>query len=195
MSGARRRKGFEIDDPERIRLLGSPIRNDIVALLDGAGPIPVAEIAAGVGRPADTLYYHVDRLEEAGLVVRREPEGGEAIEFDVPARPFTLRYRPDDPDNAEAIADAIEITLRSVARNVREALATGTARTAGASRNVWASRGRVRLTDDRLREVNAAIGRVLEIFREARGSETGRMHEVTIVLDPLPEEPADRRKA
>lgn len=185
--------GFEVDDPAQIRLLGSPVRNDVLVFLDGEGPATVAEIARGLGRPADTLYYHLGRLEGAGLVVRRG--GDEAAAFDVPGRPFTLRYRADDPDNVAAIADAVGTTLRSAERRFGEALEEGRFELAGPARNLWASRGRGRLTDDEVVEVNDAIRRIFEIFRAAAGSDEGRMHEVTLVVVPLPEEPADRRKA
>lgn len=191
---ATERSGFEVDDPAQIRLLGSPVRNDVVLFLDGEGPATVASIARGLGRPADTLYYHLGRLEEAGLIVRRGEDGGEAAVFDVPGRPVTLRYRPDDPANAAAIVDAVGTTLRSVERRFGAALAEGAFELSGPERNLWASRGRGRLTDAELAEVNEAIRRILAIFRGAAGSDGGRMHEVTLVVVPLPEEPADRRK-
>src|SRR4029079_19760290 len=50
-------------------------RLDTFRLLVQAGPegLPAGEVAAALGRPPNTLTFHVDRLREAGLVtVRRE---------------------------------------------------------------------------------------------------------------------------
>lgn len=179
--------GFVIEDPGQIRLLGSPLRSDIVDYLEGAGPTPVAGIARGVGRPADRLYYHLRRLEEAGLVVRRGGGARDAALFDVPGRPVTLRYRADDPDSVEAIRDAVGTALRSAERHFGEALGKGEVELAGPTRNLWATRARGFLTDDQLREANELIHRILSLFRIAGETPAGRMHEVTIVVDPLVE--------
>ena len=48
--------------------LASPLRQDILVVLESAAPISVAELARRIGRRPDTLYPHLRVLERAGLV-------------------------------------------------------------------------------------------------------------------------------
>lgn len=189
-----------VDDPERIRLLGSPVRQDIVDYVDAAGPSTVAEIAAALGRPADTLYYHVGLLREAGLLVVREATAGRAVRVvDLPGAGLQVRYRPEDPENVAAVRDAVGTMLRSAERRFAAGLEgrAGTVAVEGPRRSLWASRVRGRLTEAELEEVNGLIRRLHEVFAggRGRGPEEGRMHEVNVVLSPLAEAVAARDSA
>jgi DNA-binding transcriptional ArsR family regulator len=57
---------LRIDDPAVLAALYDPLRYRIFRLLEA--PRSVAELADGVGMPANRLYYHVRRLVDAGLV-------------------------------------------------------------------------------------------------------------------------------
>lgn len=186
---------FVIEDPERIRLLGSPIRQDIVDYLDSAGPATVAELGRGIGVPADRLYYHVKRLLDAGLVVESDAGRGRggALRLELPAKDVRIRYRLDDGASLEAIEDAVGTMLRSVERRFTRALsgAAGAVAVEGPDRDLWGSRVRGRLTEADVREVNETIRHLHAIFERRRGAgpEAGRMYEISAVLCPLPEPP------
>jgi predicted transcriptional regulator len=62
------RRAQEISTPRQIRVLASPVRQDIVETVDAAGPCSVAELARLLGMPADGLYYHIRRLSSADLL-------------------------------------------------------------------------------------------------------------------------------
>lgn len=184
-------KRLLVDDPETIRLLGSPIRQDLVDYLEWAGPSTVAELAAGLGTRPDRLYYHLERLREAGLVIEaeREAAGGKVVELTGPS--VALSYRLGDPERAAALTDAVGAMLRSAERRFEGALTgeAGEIELEGAARNVWASRVRGRLADSDLEEANRLIARLHRLFQRSRGRShrAGRMHEVSVVLVPLPE--------
>jgi len=190
---------YRVEDPDQIRLLGAPVRQDIVDHLASAGPCTMAEIAAGLGQPVDTLYYHVRRLREAGLVAEREGAVSRGMVVAVPGSGLSMKYRPDDPDNVAAIRDAVGTMLRSVDRRFRDGLEgrAGPVEVEGATRNLWASRVRGRLTRSDLEEVNGLIRRLQGIFERARESSggAGRVHELSVVLSPLPETAPRRRSA
>lgn len=52
--------------------LTSPVRVEIIEHLHLSGPCSVAQIAAHMGRPADTLYHHLRVLQAAGLVLQSD---------------------------------------------------------------------------------------------------------------------------
>lgn len=75
-----RTKPFLLTDPSMVKALASPARQEIVDALQAAGARTIAELAALLARPADSLYFHVRSLVKVGLVVergeRREGPGG-----------------------------------------------------------------------------------------------------------------------
>jgi len=53
---------------QAVELLSHPIRRDILSYLDKRGAASVSELREGLGRPWTTLAYHLDTLEESGLL-------------------------------------------------------------------------------------------------------------------------------
>lgn len=191
------------EDADGIRLLGSAIRLDLIDHLETSGPATVTELAAGLGRSADTLYYHIRLLLEAGILIRLDGEGeyGEerAMLLELSQAQAAVRYS-QEPDIVTALAEMAVTLLRNAGRRFRAALAgeVGPVSLHGRRRNVWITRVRGRLTEDELAEVHVALERVRSIFhrgreRSAEGA-PGRLHEVSMVLVPLPDSPVDRRK-
>lgn len=180
-----------VDDPETIRLLGSPIRQDLVDYLEWAGPSTVVELAVGLGTRPDRLYYHIERLREAGVVVERGPGEAGGKRVGLAGSSLALKYRTGDPERTVALTDAVGTMLRSAERRFEGALsgAVGEIELEGPTRNVWASRVRGRLAESDLEEANLLIDRLHQLFRRGRerASGAGRMHEVSVVLVPLSE--------
>jgi predicted ArsR family transcriptional regulator len=87
--------GETIDTPSH-RALGSASRVGILTLIRAATDgLTANEVAAHVGLHVSTTRAHLDRLTEAGLLVRARASGGR------PGRP-AWRYRPAAPDPAPA---------------------------------------------------------------------------------------------
>ena len=53
---------------QAVELLSHPIRRDILSYLDKHGGASVSALREGLERPWTTLAYHLDALEEAGLL-------------------------------------------------------------------------------------------------------------------------------
>lgn len=70
--------------------LASPIRLDLLVILESSPPIPVAELARRIGRRPDALYHHLRALQRAGVVEPgpAPPTGGR------PGTVWRLRLRP-----------------------------------------------------------------------------------------------------
>src|SRR5262245_59943954 len=79
---------FTIRSKAQLAAISSPVRQEILDGVQALGPGSIAEVAKLLGRPADSLYYHVRTLERLGLLVRtgerRNGRRDEAL-YDVPA--------------------------------------------------------------------------------------------------------------
>jgi predicted ArsR family transcriptional regulator len=118
--------GETIDTPQH-RALGSASRAAILRLIRAAGAgLTGAEISARTGLHPSTVRVHLERLVEAGLLVKARASGG------VPGRP-PWRYRIAAPEPAPA-------PYRTLATALLEHLATTTTTGGGASAAVAAGR-------------------------------------------------------
>lgn len=179
---------FEIEDLEQLRALASPVRQGIVDALEALGPSTVAELAEVLDAPADGLYYHLRILKRRGLVVeqgRSARAGRPQATFDVAGRPTLIRYAPQTPERVAAITRLVGSMVRSALRSFRRSLVPGV-EMEGPRRSVWAGRRTARLSPERLEEVNALVGRVMQVLEESRGSNgEGKMYSFTFALSPL----------
>jgi predicted ArsR family transcriptional regulator len=101
--------GETIDTP-RHRALGSASRVAILRLVRGAAGLTAGQVAEQTGLHFSTVRAHLDRLVDAGLLVRARASGG------VPGRP-AWRYRAAAPEPAPA-------PYRTLAAALLEHLAT-----------------------------------------------------------------------
>lgn len=184
----------DVSDPTALALLASPVRQDIVDTLSSlGGEADVATVAAELGRPADGLYYHFDRLAEAGLLTRREDCSGTRRYRIGEAPGTTLRLVYGRQEGAgEAVQAVVGRLLQAAGRDFRGALARPDTRTAGPGRELWAGRTRGWLDEEGLREANALLERLQALLRGPR--KPGRDHLVSLsfVLAPLRGEPLRR---
>ncbi len=73
----RRKKRYVLSDPAELKAVVSPIRHHLLRTLANLGPCSVKDLAQGMGRSAESLYYHLRALEQVGLVVEHGlPSGG-----------------------------------------------------------------------------------------------------------------------
>lgn len=170
----------------QIKVLVSPLRQELLDVMARMGAVSLAEVAAALGRPADGLYYHVRLLQRVGLV---EPAGSRAVGgrrealFRAVASQFRLRYAEAPPAQARAVTAIVGSMLRLGARDFRRALASGGNRVDGPTRDLWALRTTGWLGDAQLREVNRRVADLAAATTHTDA--TGRLYAVTVLLTPL----------
>ncbi|MCM2355156.1 MAG: helix-turn-helix domain-containing protein [Arenimonas sp.] len=191
-----RSRYHDVSDPGHVALLASPVRQDIVdTLVALGGEADVAAVAAELGRPADGLYYHFDRLADAGLLQRRD-KAGEPRRYRIGTRrgmALRLSYGKRG-ENSEAVQQVVAKLLQSAGRDFRAALASPKVRTEGEARELWAGRARGWLDEEGLREANALLGRLLELLQGPRQPGQDQLFSLSFVLAPKPGKPARRAK-
>src|SRR3990170_3327266 len=96
-----------ISDPAQIRLLSSPVRQEIVDTLAAlGGEASVSRLAEQLGRPADGLYYHLRVLVRGELVDESPSEEREETVYRLKGEgdePLRLAYRRGMQGNLEAL--------------------------------------------------------------------------------------------
>lgn len=184
----------DVSDPAAVALLASPVRQDIVDTLSAmGGEADVATVAAELGRPADGLYYHFDRLCDAGLLTRLEAPAG-ARRYRIGEQPGTtlrLAYGAQGA-TGEAVQAVVGRLLQAAGRDFRSALARPGTRMDGPARELWAGRARGWLDEDGLREANDLLDRLQALLKGPRKPGQDHLVSLSFVLAPIPGEPLRR---
>ncbi|HET9253289.1 MAG TPA: helix-turn-helix domain-containing protein [Candidatus Eisenbacteria bacterium] len=175
-----------ISEPAQLQVLASPLRQEILDLLARTGAAQVAEIASLLGRPADSLYYHLRELERVGLVVssraRANGSRGEML-FRAAQREPTLFHDVSSPSNTSAVESIVASMLRLGIRDFRNASASDGVCTHGPRRELWALRVTGWLDPSQVAEINRRIHDLKDAV--ARPRSRGKLYAITILLTPL----------
>lgn len=179
-----------ISDAATIRLLASPARQEILDTLEAlGGEASVSELAAGLGRPADGLYYHL-RLLTRGRVVEELAGEGEGRRYRTRAgkRGRTrLAYKPGATANAAAVERAAASMLRIAGRDFGAAIQRNGTVVEGPQRELWASRMKGWVGDADLVEINRLLERLMTLVHGTRSERRQRLVSLAWVLAPLEE--------
>ncbi len=120
-----RKRTLVIRDPEQVRALRTPSRQEIVETLTRLGACSVKELGEATGRAPASLYYHIHELEEAGLI-RKAPrrQAGGRVEgvYEPVADRIVLDRTERSGDFLSALADLHRSTLRKAEREIIAAL-------------------------------------------------------------------------
>jgi DNA-binding transcriptional ArsR family regulator len=190
-----------ITDAAAIATLASPVRQELFDTLEALGGVAtIAELAEQLGRPADGLYYHVDLLRRAGLLIaapaRRSRAGRSERRYRIagPSRSIGLGYRPHDPRNSAAVRAVVGGMLRIARRDFDRAL-VGDVVVDGPGRELWAARGTGWVSDAELAALNRLLVQLTRLLRRPRGGARHRLISLCYVLAPMTPRPRRRSAA
>src|SRR5262249_33797044 len=179
--------------PAQVRALVAPARQEIVDVLESAGPCSVAELAALVGRPADALYHHLRQLTRVGLIaeVDRCKHGRRVYTvYDLRIRPLRLSYAP--PVRATDVARVVTASQRISGREFRRALESRSAQSTGPQRTLWGSRVKGWVSKEQLARINQLLAELNATVRAGHPATGTTPISVSFVLSPSP--PSPRRR-
>lgn len=195
-------EGFDrraVANPEQIRLLSSPVRQELVdTLATLGGEASVAALAEQLGRPADGLYYHLRALVRGGLVREVETTGGDERRFRLAGEgdaPLRLAYDLGPQGNAREVAAFARGLLQIASRDFDEALRMEHVAVAGANRELWASRNKGWLSPGDLKEANALLERLTALTSQPKAPGRDRLLSCAFVLAPVNPRPKRRLPA
>jgi len=181
---AKREPVYTIYGRKELRALASFARQEIIDVLAQMGTVSVPELAQALGRPADTLYYHLRILHKAGLVetVGSHIRDGrtEALYH---ARNLNIDYEASRRTNEKELTGMASSMLRLGIRDFKDAVRDKEIVVGGAQRELWSARKTGRLTEKDLARVNRLIQKLLA--SASPGSEKGQLYGVTVLLTPV----------
>lgn len=180
--------------PRVLGALASPLRQDILVVLESAAPLSVADLGRRIGRRPDTLYHHLKELERAGLVRRegRASTGGRPADaWRITQSP--LRVRAADPRKVdlEHAGRVVGVLTRSALRDYRAALAR--ARAEGGPQP-WGMRALVWLDAAELAALRQELWDLLIRLRRREPREGRTPHSISSFLSAGRPLPADSRR-
>ena len=173
----------------------SPLRQDIIEAFTATGPCPIKRIALELGKSADSIYYHVRKLLDVGLLrhieTRRTKRRDEAI-YDVPSDKLELSYNLDDPSIADAMRRIAASMLRRASKYFDAATELESVEPTGPERNFRVMSGMAWLTKKDLREVNRHFNAIIELTGKPRSREADQLCAITGVISPVEPQPVRR---
>lgn len=169
-----------------MRALAAPTRQEIVDVLPRLGTVSVADLSEALGRPADSLYYHLRTLKDVGLVRNagsRTRNGRSEALIRAVAPQMTLCYELGEHGNANDVVPIIASMLRLGIRDFRRSFRTGAVSVSGPHRELWALRNTGWLSRKQLSDVNRHIEKIRTVLSRPKPSD--RLYAITIMLTPL----------
>ena len=198
-----------------VEAVGSTLRMEILRHLQTHGPSTVFELARRMGRSSDSLYYHVRRLQEVGVLARTGTRSGTRREegiFALAGEPLTVSVESSGEGAAEAVLESARAVLHDAESNLAAVLeqertlarrrppvridGRGNAGEPVTRNLPLVTRMRGRLPEHAVAEICAHLDAIAEIFvRHKRGQgpvgpDAPPFHELAAILAPLHE--ADR---
>lgn len=145
----------------------SPLRLEILGLFVSAEPLAISDMAVLMNRTPSSLYHHVGILEQAGLLKKAgtRPKGKrhEALYL-----PTATRFEYDTSSGDEdSIASAVKVMasgFRMAERDLEAALRAEERLLEGANPEFCAFRVHLRVSPERLAEVNQHLQAVLDLL-------------------------------
>jgi predicted transcriptional regulator len=184
-----------LTDPDQMRLLTSAIRLEIIDTLLVNGPSSVADLARELARPADSLYYHIHKLLNGGLLSKeglRKTSRRDEILYRVDASRVRFKYDTGNSEINDIIRQAVRSMMRTSSRDFDEGLGADNAVSEGPARNIWAGRFKAWLSEDDLKTLNHHLHGIIDILLSSRREEGHRLHSVSMVITPLSERSSRR---
>ncbi len=181
--------------PRVLGALASPLRLDILVVLESAAPLSAADLGRRIGRRPDTLYHHLKQLERAGLVRReaRPSTGGRPADaWRLTQSPLRVRAADSRKVDLEHAGRVVGVLTRSALRDYRAALARSRAE---GGPQPWGMRALVWLDAAEFAALKQELWDLLLRLRRREPREGRTPHSISSFLSagrPLPPEPPQK---
>jgi len=180
---------YLIAEPDQIKALAAPTRQEILDTLESNGPATVARLGLLLGRAPDSLYHHIRILLQVGLIRRVDPAPGTSPRgavYDLPGHAMSISYRLKDPAMTEAVGAVVRAMSRISYHDFERALSRGDAVVQGPQRNLRSARKKAWLDASQIEAINRHFQAIFSIMAtwHRPGAET-KLHAVTFMMSPI----------
>ena len=184
-----------IENPKLVRLLASPVRQEMVDTIAAlGGEATIARLAAELGRPADGLYHHIRLLLAAGLVedVTNGDRGERLYALVGGGGPLRLAYRRGANGNIDEVKAFARALLKIATTDFTAALDRPETRIEGSDRTAWAARDKGWLSDADIAEANRLIERLSALISQPKREDRAHLMSFAFSLAELEPQPTRR---
>ena len=184
-----RRRKLVVREASKLRALRTPLRQEILNALEKLGRGTVKDIAAELRRPPASLYYHIHKLVDAGLVneAGSRPAGRrrEAV-YQTAAEKIIVDRSVSEKGFTDALVDLHRATFRAAERESIAALRAE--RVDGAKRRdgVTLLRLTARLRPAEARRARKMLREIARFMKEHDSPDTPTAFALTATLVRLP---------
>lgn len=176
-----RGRALVLNSPQHWEAVTSPTRFEILEQMRSAAPCSVAELARQMDRPADGLYHHLRKLQEAGLIreVGQRPVGKQVETiYDLAYDTLLFEIEPATGRNVDEMRKLSGALLRLAGRVFDAALGNPAMVGTGPGQNTWGRLDTTWLTDEGLAELNEHLLAIRGLLEEGNRRREG--HLITI---------------
>jgi DNA-binding Lrp family transcriptional regulator len=169
-------------------VLLSPLRIGISEYLESTGAASIREIAEALDRPRHSLYHHIRRLQEVGIleVVETRLSGArEEAVYDVKGRPMVFGALPDGKKTRELKTRSVGMLLRQTARDYERAIEAGAHAGSDGQKVLQVRRHLGRLSEGELDRLHQHLAAIHDLLRSSQKNSTGPLFAWTSTVVPL----------
>jgi predicted ArsR family transcriptional regulator len=177
-----------ITDPSQLLAISSPIRAQIIGIMENREAYSVREIAQYLGMQTESVYYHVHQLVKAGLLNkkgRRSCTTRDEAVYQLLARHIYVDWSNVTPAYREALKKAVRTAHRLSERMIETAIDSDTCRLGGLTAHARIQQESARLSKEKLRELIRMLMEIDRFVMENSDPEEETTYVVTASVAPI----------
>lgn len=181
------RKTHWISSKKQLAELIRPVPYEIRLAMEMLGPCTVSELAEHLGRSAESLYYHIRKLEAVGLIEPSESvvrNRREEIVYRLCADRIRLDLTNRSPSFIDALIKGTRTLIRYADRCLSLALCDSETVLTSQLRECRVVQVSKRLSKDQVKELNAKILELESYLEDIDANSGDKKYLITLVLSP-----------
>ena len=183
----RRTRPFVLTRPDQLRAVTNVVAHQIVSVMERLESATVSELEGHVGVPASSLYYHVRKLESAGIlaaVAKRSTGGRDEVVYELTGSEVIVDPAERSPRFLAELARSVRSRLRALERWYLAALSNPDTERTGRRRNLSLHQHHARLAPGKRKELYRRIEE-LEAFLVENDDPRHDFLHVTLAVVPV----------
>jgi len=172
----------------QLKAARSPVAHQVISVMERVRRATVAELATHTGLPAGSLYYHVRRLRDVGVlreVERRSTAGRSEVVFEITGSEVVLDVDRGGEPAQQEFRRTLRTRFRALERGFLAALDRAGTRRKGRGQNLSLHQHHARLSQKDMDELQRRIADLEAFLIERDDPEQADFLHVTVAVHPV----------
>ena len=177
-----------LTEPAEVRATAGAVPHQLISVLERERRGTVTELAGHLGLPPGSLYYHVRKLRDAGILLegeRRTTGGRDEVVYELAGREVVYDPEANTPPFLTELARTIRTRLRWLERACVKALSHPKTLRKGKQRNLMLAHHHARLGPRDRAELHRRIEELEAFLQERDDPRREDFVHVTFVMVPM----------